>query len=410
MVKREPIADLPNGVGVSKILIKGIEYWRVRLGKKFTGGSIRVKHFIELKDARKWINGDTCEDSKKASLKLILPGVTKIKDKLGAGAFVLTPMQMAEAQDAFRRLPKAVSLTEVIDDWLKRRAPVGGLKSVDEVTKEFMVSRRSMGVRDRTIVQYESYFRSIVEEFGTMPISDVERSQIEDWLAESEWSARTRKNYLVTLTTLLNFAQSREYCAKNPAAVVERPILEDNAPGILTVGQARAILDAAKEGVEKVKFKAVPEMVAGIAIGLFAGLRRSELCSLDWKEIDLTARLIEIKAAKAKTRQRRLVSINDCLAAWLEPRKKEDGPVAPFSSQDVFGERLNEIAKAAGISKWPHNAMRHSFGSYFYALHKNENLTASEMGNSPAVVFKHYRAIVKNGEETRYWALRPKTA
>jgi hypothetical protein len=76
-------------------------------------------------------------------------------------------------------------------------------------------------------------------------------------------------------------------------------------------------------------------------------------------------------------------------------------------SEDAFGENLREIAAAAGIKEWPHNAMRHSFGSYFFAKSKNENLTASEMGNSPAMVFQHYRALVKDAEATQYWALQP---
>jgi hypothetical protein len=42
----------------------------------------------------------------------------------------------------------------------------------------------------------------------------------------------------------------------------------------------------------------------------------------------------------------------------------------------------------------PRNALRHSFGSYHYALHKNENLTAAEMGNSPSIVFRHYHAVI----------------
>jgi site-specific recombinase XerD len=228
----------------------------------------------------------------------------------------------------------------------------------------------------------------------------------EDWLSESDWAPRSRRNYLVTLTTLLNFALDREYCSGNPASRIERPILDDSAPGILTVKEAETLLQTAVNGVPD-KLDPKPQMVAGIAIGLFAGLRRSEICTLDWSEVSLDDRYIEIKAAKAKTRQRRLVTIGDNLAAWLKPYVKVEGRVAPSANQDVFGEHLKDIAQASGITEWPHNAMRHSFGSYFYAKTKEENRTAAEMGNSPAVVFKHYRAIVRNGDENKYWAIMP---
>jgi hypothetical protein len=46
-------------------------------------------------------------------------------------------------------------------------------------------------------------------------------------------------------------------------------------------------------------------------------------------------------------------------------------------------------------------------GSYHFALHRNENLTAAEMGNSPAMVFRHYRAVVTPEAATRFWNLLP---
>jgi integrase len=403
--KRKPIGELPSGVGISKVSINKFSYWRVRLGKKFTGGEIRVKHFTDLEAARDWIFGEKTTPDK-PSLRLIQTGVVRIKDKLGTQAFTLSTAELAEAQDVFRRLPKGVSLTEVVDNFLQRRAPAGGVKTTKEVSSEFIVSRRTMGVRPRTLVQYESYLRSINEEFGDSPIADIERASIEDWLAESDWSPRSRKNYLVTLTTLLNFAQDREYCPGNPASRIERPILDDNAPGILTVREAASLLQTALKGIPD-KLDPKPQMIPGIAIGLFAGLRRSEVCSLDWSEIDLQGRYIEVKAAKAKTRQRRLVTISDNLAAWLTPYAKTEGQVTSSTNQDVFGERLKEIAEASGIKEWPHNALRHSFGSYFFAKSKDENRTAAEMGNTPNVIFKHYRALVRNGDENKYWAIKP---
>jgi integrase len=142
----------------------------------------------------------------------------------------------------------------------------------------------------------------------------------------------------------------------------------------------------------------------------------SEICALDWSEIDLKAKTIEVKAAKAKTRQRRIGTIQDNLLAWLEKPCLLKGPVAP--DVDVFGEKLKHLVKGrkptdddpgrpAIVQEWPHNALRHSFGSYHYARFKNENLTAAEMGNSPGVVFKHYgrwssrRGLTPTGESCR---------
>jgi site-specific recombinase XerD len=409
---KKPIADLPSGVGVSKVFFKEEPYWRVRLGKRFTGGSVHLKHFKELSDAREFIFGTKGEDAL-SDLAQIHTGAVKIRSRFGSGGFILTPGQLAEAQDAFRRLPEKVSLTEILNDWFKRRSPAGGVKLMKTVAAEFLVSRSAIGVRSRTLVMYESQLRKINEEFGEIPIGDIERSSIEDWIAESEWSPRTRKNFLVCLTTLFNFAINREYCSTNTAGKIARPILDDSVPGILTVPQAKALLEMASVGIPKDKkkegFKPRPKMVSAIAIGLFSGLRRSELCLLDWSEIDLENGHIEVKGVKSKTRQRRLVAISENLKAWLQPFVQVKGTVTPTASEDAFGDQLREISSASGIKEWPHNAMRHSFGSYFFAKSKNENLTASEMGNSPAMVFQHYRALVKEGDAVEYWLLRPGT-
>jgi integrase len=402
---RKPIADLAKGVGVSRIRYKGVPYWRVRLGKRFTGGEIRVKHFSELDAARDWIFGDK---EPGLSHKGTQAGVVNVKASLGSSAFALTTKQLAEAENAFSRLPDGTSLTTVVNDWMKRRAPHGGVKTVREVAAEFIISRRGMGVRDRTLVQYESYLRIIEAEFADVAIANMERAEIEDWIAESEWSPRTRKNYLVTLSTLFNFAMDREYCPTNLAARIERPIMDDKEPGILTIQQVKAILKVALNGVPERKIESMPSMVAPLAIALFAGLRRSELCALDWSEVTLEQGFIEVKGAKAKTRQRRLVTISTNLKEWLKLRVEREGPVTPSRNADVFGEKLRGLASVAGLSGWPHNAMRHSFATYFLAHNKDENLTASQMGNSPSVVHQHYKALVKDKDAQEYWKVSPR--
>jgi hypothetical protein len=100
-------------------------------------------------------------------------------------------------------------------------------------------------------------------------------------------------------------------------------------------------------------------------------------------------------------------AISDNLLAWLNPQRKTSGAIGPERDIDVFSERLHELAAKAKITPWPHNAMRHSFGSYFLGRTKDENLTASEMGNSPEVIIKHYRVLVRDAEVTRYWRLTP---
>jgi len=44
------------------------------------------------------------------------------------------------------------------------------------------------------------------------------------------------------------------------------------------------------------------------------------------------------------------------------------------------------------------NGLRHAFCTFHYALHQNENLTASQAGNSPAMIHAHYKGLSSQGE------------
>jgi hypothetical protein len=57
--------------------------------------------------------------------------------------------------------------------------------------------------------------------------------------------------------------------------------------------------------------------------------------------------------------------------------------------EDCWLNHFRPVWQKAGFSEWPQNAIRHTFGTYHFSLHRNENLTAAELGNAPAVVERH---------------------
>jgi integrase len=355
----------------------------VRLGKKFTGGKSQSREFPDLAEARLWI--DRQDAQRRAT---------------GASTYQLTSAQLAEAADAFTRL-NGDSLTKAVTFYLGHAKPAGGCRTFEEVVKEFLRSRENIGVRPRTLVAYESAFRVLGTQFNAEPISQITTNALEEYLSDQEWMPRTRKNYMVTLSTLFTFAHGRDFCPGNPVEKIPRPLLEDRPVGILPVSAVSRLIRTAVAHM--------PKMVPSVAIALFAGLRRSELCALDWSEINLASGTIEVKGVKAKTRQRRIVHLAAGLKAWLRPFRQDQGPVTLTPRDDTWGAHLHDLVRKAGIENYPHNALRHSFGSYHYELHRNEQLTASEMGNSPAVIFRHYRNLVSPADAKGYFAITPRS-
>ena len=157
---------------------------------------------------------------------------------------------------------------------------------------------------------------------------------------------------------------------------------------ILSVGQVARLLESASS-----------DMLPFWAIGAFAGLRRAEIERLSWSEIDFDAGVIEVKASKSKTATRRLVTIQPNLCEWLAPYRTRTGSVCPLNLQRKINEDRDRAELRAG---WPQNGLRHSFGSYHLARFGDAARLALEMGNSPQMIFRHYRQLVKPRDAERY--------
>jgi integrase len=141
-----------------------------------------------------------------------------------------------------------------------------------------------------------------------------------------------------------------------------------------------------------------------LAIGAFAGLRDAEIKRLDWSEVDLARGHIEIKAAKAKSARRRIIPIQPNLAEWLRPYAAMQGSVVPEGARG----KLDRVCRAASLSRWPNNGLRHSFASYRLAACYDAPRVAGELGHtSPQMLYSTYRELVLPTEAQRYWKLVP---
>ena len=58
---------------------------------------------------------------------------------------------------------------------------------------------------------------------------------------------------------------------------------------------------------------------------------------------------------------------------------------------------------------WKHNALRHSFISYRVADIQNVAQVALEAGNSPQMIFKHYRELVRPEAAKAWFSIKPET-
>jgi integrase len=316
----------------------------------------------------------------------------------GNGAFLLSQKVRVEVLEAQRQLTEVgATLSEAVSYYIKHAAPRGGKKLLKDAVAELLSVKRKAGKRVSYVDTLGFVLNAFAREFEGKHLHEITRDEIEGWLDSFE-NILTRRNRIRDVSILYTFAVKRGYCATNPLDAIERPIVTPKRPEIFKVQEAKAILTAAYE------YPAV-DMLAFVSIGLFAGLRTSELKKLRWEDVSLEHGVIDVSAEIAKTRQQRNVEINPTLRAWLEVCAEPAGPVTP----EQFQEKRSALRQLAKLPKWPKNGLRHSFGSYHIAYYKNPNLTALEMGhNSTDMLFKHYRNYqIRREDAEKYWQLRP---
>jgi integrase len=268
--------------------------------------------------------------------------------------------------------------------------------SASELVAELVAAKKTDGASKRHVDDLDSRLNIFAEKFDGQPVATITTKEIDHWLRSLNVSAVTRNHYRRLLVLAFNFAVRQGYATANPAKEADKAKEHSGDVGILTITQAARLLESA-----------MPEVLPYIAIGLFGGLRRAELERLDWSEIDFESGLVEVKAEKSKTAQRRFVTMQPNLREWLLPLRKHKGDV---TDADTFRQSFDQARLAAGIDEWPDNALRHSFASYHLAHFKNAASTALELGHHDSrITFRHYRELVKPKEAERYWNVRPAT-
>jgi len=335
--------------------------------------------------------------SDKNSAKDYAKKLQSAKKSQGELVFSLTHHQQIEAAEAYKALKLFdVSLSDAIAYFLRHAQPKAGKITVAALKEEFLQVKTKANKKPRYLKELRCKLKRFAATFGEMFINEINRAKFEEWLDAQTFAPLTKVNYLRDLGMLWTFAVKRGHCAENIVLLVEKPAVQEKPVEIFTIAEIVRLLFAAH--IQE------PKLVPYISIGLFAGLRSCELEQLDWDDINVNSRNIEVKAEKSKTGRRRIVEISDNLSEWLKPHQKISGPVV----SRCWREKLQALVKFAEFERWPSNVLRHSFGSYHFARHQDASKTAAKMGHStPKMLFHHYRELVQPQDAERYWNILP---
>jgi integrase/recombinase XerC len=186
---------------------------------------------------------------------------------------------------------------------------------------------------------------------------------------------RSQGRTLSAVRSLFRYACREGILAANPAQTVRTPKQPKTLPRHLRPGEIENLIEApvAGEGPLALRDRAILELLYA------AGLRVSELVGLDWRAIDLSARVLRVVG---KGRKERMVPFGrpaaDALRAWLEVWETVRAGKGGEDEEPVFlnhtGGRLTDRSVRRVIDRWveqaavakgvhPHT-LRHTFATH----------------------------------------------
>ena len=239
------------------------------------------------------------------------------------------------------------------------------LKTVREFFSDYQNYSKSVHTL-KTQQSIDSAFRELLRIVGDIRLDKVGIRDIESFLAQkkveaSEWTAR---KYYISLASAFETAKRWDYIPLNPFRKVQKPKTSEVQPVHLTKEGMKSLLNLVADTQSKNLY----------LMAVLTGLRLGELLNLQWSDIDLDARVIQIRNSDTfttKSRKNRSIPMNEQLHQAFVIMKNVAGSELVFHSK---GKRLkaNWVSKVfksyvikAGLNEKLHfHSLRHTFASW----------------------------------------------
>ena len=312
------------------------------------------------------------------------------RDNFGTRLLQMSESLREEALDCAERLKSIqATLSEAVTFYLQHRQNALKSCTVSELVRKVLVAKASANRSKRYLNDLRLICGDFAGQHGQRMVSEISVDDVEAWVASDTRSATTRNNRLRTLSSAFAYAVVRRWCDANPASRVERATENKPVAGYLSVGQATALLQHADM-----------DLRVCVAIQLFAGLRPCEMVELKFESINLKRNLLVVDTEEHTT-SHRYVDIMPNLREWLLPYAARTGKVQPRGYQ----RRWDNLRKQVGLyENWPHDGLRHSYGTFHFAKFQDLGKTSAQMGHStPPITRKHYVRREAPSRAGEYW-------
>jgi len=219
-----------------------------------------------------------------------------------------------------------------------------------------------------------------IEEIGSVTVS---------WIREYIYKIKEERNLsnvslyskIAILKSFFNFLQSDGIISSNPATIIKLPRKEKSIPKAVSEDDFKRLISCIKFSPNRCRKHYIRDMLI-FHILYYCGLRKGELLSLDWDDIDLGKDFLTVRSSKNKTGRILPIhpKVKELLDAYLSQRLPlEDralivGERGRRMCMSAFTYMMNTYLKISGLKKkgYTTHSLRHSFATRL--IEKNVNL------------------------------------
>jgi integrase len=268
------------------------------------------------------------------------------------------------------KLKGCISLTEAkrlrdierakVTEAIATGKPTASTKSFEELTGDYL-KYQATRLTPASYIRTEGITRlHLVPAFGKMQLSRIRAGDVLDYITDrsAEITGDTMLKELGVLTHIFSWAVKKELVAINPCTGVERPKHDPGRLRYLQPAELNLILQKCPEWLRPI-----------VGLLVFTGMRRSELLTLRWIDVDRQAGRFLLP--KTKNNTSRIIWLNNRALTILDSLPKNSARpldrVFPASEQ-ITPENVSiaflRAARAAGVDSVRLHDCRHTFASW----------------------------------------------
>lgn len=324
------------------------------------------------------------------------------KSNFGDSLTAMTPARIAEAAEAYKLLdPLKIGLLDAVRSHVAVVNARALSVTFSEAFDRFAESKKSKSPKYlQEIRQAKATFEPLLARM----VCDITASDLEPILNRLPDGSRNAK--MRRLRSVFNLAAKREWMRKDTNPVLKLDFADGRRDEVqvFPVETIWKLLEhALNEDIEFLPYR---------VFTFFCGIRpEGEIERLDWSDVHIAEKTVVLRPEITKTKRKRFVDLSDNAITWITEYQVRGGNatglVAPWTPQ-VRRTKHRTSYRACGITKWIQQGARHSFCSYWLALHKDANKLVLQSGHTNAdTMWTRYHAGVTEAEAKRFWEIRP---